>query len=90
MAWTREELDEALRKLDHDIGPMIASSIDAEHVWTTFKREASWIEQRAHRHFWYAAAQLDRLAISHQLIPRVRAMRMAPPPADAVQQRSAA
>jgi hypothetical protein len=76
MAWTREELDAALEKLDRDIEPMLASG-DAAQFWSAFKREATRIEQSADRHFWYAAARLNHLVIAHRLIPRVQAMRVA-------------
>jgi hypothetical protein len=76
MAWTREELDAALEKLDLDIEPMLASG-DAAQFWSAFKREATRIEQSADRHFWYAAARLNHLVLAHRLIPRVQAMRVA-------------
>ncbi len=76
MGWTREELDEALKKLDREIEPMLASG-DATQFWNAFKREANRIEACAEPHFWYAAAQLNQLVISHRLIPRVQAMRRA-------------
>jgi hypothetical protein len=75
MAWTREELDEALRKLDRDIEPMFAGCTDAAQFWSVFQEEARRIEQRAEHHLAYAGAQLNQLLVSHELIPRLRAMR---------------
>jgi hypothetical protein len=75
MAWTREELDKALRNLDREIEPMLASSVDATHFLTMLQEEAARIEQHADRYLPSVSAELNRLLVSHELLPRVRAMR---------------
>jgi hypothetical protein len=75
MAWTRDELDQALRKLDREIEPMLAASVDATHFLTRLQEEASRIEQHAEQYLPYASAELNQLLAFHELLPRVRAMR---------------
>ena len=70
MGWTREQLDEALRRLDQDIAPLRARSGDIGDFWAEFDRSARHIQREADADIWYAAAQIDHMLIRHGLMPR--------------------
>ncbi|NUS38613.1 MAG: hypothetical protein HOQ02_06270 [Lysobacter sp.] len=70
MAWTRAQLDEALRTLDRDIDPLRAHAADMDAFWSAFDRNARHIQREADGEIWYAAAQIDRMLIRHGLMPR--------------------
>ncbi|HVI25075.1 MAG TPA: hypothetical protein VM576_02595 [Xanthomonadaceae bacterium] len=70
MGWTREQLDEALRRLDQDIAPLRARCTDMADFWGEFDRHARRIQREADADIWYAAAQIDHMLIRHGLMPR--------------------
>jgi len=70
MGWNREQLEEALRQLDHDIEPLRAKAPDLDSFWVEFDQNARRIQREADADIWYAAAQIDRMLIRHGLMPR--------------------
>jgi len=67
----RERLDAALRQLDADIAPMLATCPDMARFWQAFDRAALDIQIQADHEMWHAAAELDRMLVRHGLIPRL-------------------
>lgn len=70
MGWTREQLEQALQRLDQDIAPMRERCGDMDAFWSEFDRRARLIQREADADIWYAAAQLDHMLIRHGLMPR--------------------
>ena len=66
----RERLEAALRQLDADIAPMLATCRDMPRFWGQFHRAALDVQIQADGDFWHAAAEIDRMLLRHGLIPR--------------------
>jgi hypothetical protein len=70
MAWTREQLEQALQRLDQDIDPLRARCGDMASFWAEFDENARRVQREADADIWYAAARIDHMLIRHGLMPR--------------------